>query len=91
MGTIKYKVAPLDALKAAGWSTYRLRRKKVLAESVLQQIRRGDIVTPEKLAIICDLLQCQPGDLLIYNPDTDAPQVHSNLPGHQDDKKGDAE
>lgn len=89
MGTIKYKVDPLDALKAAGWSTYRLRREKVLAESVLQQIRRGDIVTPEKLAIICDLLQCQPGDLLLYDPDAEAPQVHSNLPGH--DKKGDAE
>ena len=71
MGAIRYRLDVLDALKRAGWSTYRMRRERVLAESVLQQIRRGEIVTADKLAKLCDLLQCQPGDLLEYVPDED--------------------
>ena len=67
----------LEALKERGWSTYRLRREKVLAESVIQQIRRGDLVAQEKLARLCEMLSCQPGDLLEYVPDTETGESDS--------------
>lgn len=65
---IKYKIDVLAALKAAGYSTYKLRKDKILAESTLQQFRNGDIVSTENLARVCELLNCQPGDVLEYVP-----------------------
>ena len=77
LGIVKYRVDVLEALKERGWSTYRLRREKVLAESVIQQIRRGDLVSQEKLARLCGMLSCQPGDLLEYVPDTETGESDS--------------
>ena len=91
MGTIKYKVDVLKSLKAKGWTTYRMRDGSILSQGTQQKLRHGEPVNFSNLAKLCDLLQCQPGDLLLYDPDAEALQLHSNLPGHQDDKKGDAE
>lgn len=66
---IKYKVDIIAALKAAGYSTYRIRKEKILNESTLQKFRNGEIVTADNMAIICKLLDCQPGDILEYVPD----------------------
>ncbi|MBR3419192.1 MAG: helix-turn-helix domain-containing protein [Oscillospiraceae bacterium] len=63
---IKYKIDVLAALKAAGYSSYRLRKEKIIGERTIQKIRNGEIVTAETLALICKLLQCQPGDILEY-------------------------
>ena len=46
---IKYKIDVLAALKSAGYSTYRLRKEKILAESTMQQFRAGEIVRTEKI------------------------------------------
>ena len=67
---IKYKINVLDALKKAGYSTYRLRKEKILAESTMQKFRDGEIVTADNLALVCSLLNCQPGDVLEYVPDS---------------------
>ncbi|MGN1339339.1 MAG: helix-turn-helix domain-containing protein [Oscillospiraceae bacterium] len=67
---IKYKINVLDALKKAGYSTYRLRKEKILAESTMQKFRDGEIVTADNLALVCSLLNCQPGDILEYVPDS---------------------
>lgn len=66
---IKYKIDIIAALKAAGYSTYRIRKEKILNESTLQKFRNGEIVTADNMAIICKLLDCQPGDILEYVPD----------------------
>lgn len=63
---IKYKIDVLAALKNAGYSTYKLRKEKILAESTLQQFRAGEIVSTENLSRLCELLNCQPGDILEY-------------------------
>ena len=65
---ITYKIDVLAALKAAGYSTYKLRKEKILAESTLQQFRNSDIVSNENLSRVCELLRCQPGDILEYVP-----------------------
>lgn len=79
---IKYKIDVLAALKAAGYSTYKLRKEKILAESTLQQFRNGDIVSNENLSRVCELLRCQPGDILEYAPDEapPAPELSEDVP-----------
>jgi putative transcriptional regulator len=62
---IRYKVNILEALKEAGYTTYRLQKEKLLSASTVQKIRHGDTsLTIENLNAICDMLECQPGDLL---------------------------
>lgn len=59
-----YKIDVLAALKAAGYSTYKLRKDKLLSESTIQALRTGDLVSWENISRICDMLDCQPGDIL---------------------------
>ena len=42
---IKYKFDVLDALRAAGYTTYKLRKDKIFGERVIQQLRNGEIVS----------------------------------------------
>ncbi|MCC8101451.1 MAG: helix-turn-helix transcriptional regulator [Clostridiales bacterium] len=69
---IKYKINIVSALKEAGYSTYRLRKEKLLSESTIQKFRDGDLVSWENLSTICKLLNCQPGDLVEYSSDDNA-------------------
>ena len=62
----KYKIDVLEALKAAGYSTYRIRKEKIFAEGTLQNLRDGVIVAQGTLEKLCELLDCQPGDILIF-------------------------
>ena len=66
---IAYKMDVLTALKEAGYSTYRIRKDKLLAESTLQLIREDKPVSWENISTICALLDCQPGDIMEYVPD----------------------
>lgn len=82
MGVIRYRLDVLEALKTAGWSTYRLGSKgeKVIGERTIQVLREGRPVSFEILARLCCLLHCQPGDILEYVPGEDERQ-----PGHHQD------
>lgn len=62
--SFRYKVNVMDKLKEKGYSSTRLRREKLMGESYMSQIRRGDMVSWAALDTICTLLECQPGDLI---------------------------
>lgn len=62
--SIRYKVNVIDVLKEAGYSTYRIRKEKLLHEMTLQSLREGKMVSWKVLDEICSLLHCQPGDLV---------------------------
>lgn len=64
---IKYKIDVLEALRAAGYTTYKLRKDKILGERVIQQLRDGEIVSWATIDTLCSLLDCQPGDLVEHN------------------------
>lgn len=66
---ILYKVDILDELKKAGFSTYRLRKDKIFAESTIQRFREGGPLEWPVLDRLCGLLGCQPGDLIEYKED----------------------
>ena len=64
---ISYKTDILAELKAAGYSTYKLRKDKLLGESTIQSLRNGELVSWENISRICEMLDCQPGDLLQFS------------------------
>lgn len=63
---IRYKINILNALKGKGFNTTKLRREKLLAESTIQHLRNGDLVSWANISRTCALLDCQPGDILEY-------------------------
>ena len=64
---IKYKVDIVEQLKANGYSTYRIRKEKLLSESTIQKFREGNTsVSLDNIGAVCKLLHCQPGDLIEY-------------------------
>lgn len=60
----RYKFDVMNALKDAGYSSTRLRSEKLLGESYMTQLRRGDMVSWKALETICTILHCQIGDLI---------------------------
>ena len=63
---IRYKVDILAELKKRGYSSTRIREEKLIGQSYLQQLRRGELVSWKALDTICALLECQPGDLIEF-------------------------
>ena len=63
---VRYKIDVLAALADAGYSSYRLRKDKLMGERTIQQLRTNVLVSWATIDIICRLLCCQPGDLLEY-------------------------
>lgn len=66
---LKYRIDVLAALKNTGYTSYKIRKDKLIGEAQLTKIRRGEIASKETLNTICKLLNCQPGDILMYEPD----------------------
>lgn len=63
---IIYKVDVLAKLKDAGYNTNRIRKDKIMGESMLQKIRSGQMVSWATMETLCELLDCQPADLIEY-------------------------
>ena len=63
---VRYKIDVLKSLKDAGYNTSRLRKQKIIGERTLQRIREGKDISFEVLGRLCELLQCQPADILEY-------------------------
>ena len=63
---LRYKIDILEELKEKGYSSYKLRKDKLMGEAQIQKISSGELVSKETLNTICKLLNCQPGDILEY-------------------------
>ena len=68
---IRFRGDVLAGLKVRGYSTYRIRKEKLIPERVLTQLRNGILPSWEMIDRLCELLQCQPGDLLEHVPDSE--------------------
>lgn len=66
-----YKRDVLELLKEAGYTTTRLRREKLLGENAIQYIREKKPIGAKALDKVCELLNCQPGELLEYVPNSE--------------------
>ena len=65
---LQYKVDVLAALKEKGYNTNKIRTEGLLSQSTLQKFRNKQGVSWENLETLCDLLECQPADLIEYVP-----------------------
>ena len=63
---LKYKINVLDELKEKGYSSYTLRKEKLLSESTIQKLRDGEGVSWDNLDTLCKLLDCDISELLEY-------------------------
>ena len=63
---LRYKMDVLAALKEKGITTYQIRKEKLLSESTVQKLRAGLGVSWDNLDILCQMLDCQPADLIEY-------------------------
>ena len=59
----------LEKLKAAGYTTYRLRTEKIISQSVLTRIRNGESLSVDTLNKICTILNCDVSDIMEIRPD----------------------
>lgn len=66
---LQYKIDVTEALKEKGYTSYRIRKDKIIGERQMAQIRHGEIVSNAILDKLCFLLQCQPGDIIKYVDD----------------------
>ena len=63
---LKYKVDILTELKEKGYNTNKIRTEGLLSQSTLQKFRNKQGVSWENLETLCDLLDCQSGDLIEF-------------------------
>lgn len=63
---LQYKIDVIRALKDAGYNSTIIRKDNLLAQSTLTKLRKGEGISWDNLQTICDLLQCQPGDIIEY-------------------------
>ncbi|WP_302488303.1 helix-turn-helix transcriptional regulator [uncultured Ruminococcus sp.] len=67
---IKYRIDILNALKEKGFTSYRIRKEKLFGQKTLQDFRNGNVVlSTECLEKLCNILDCQIGDLIEYIPE----------------------
>lgn len=67
-----YKTDVIAALKEAGYTSYKIRQEGIINQAALQKLRDGKMIAWEQLNTICNLLRCQPGDLIEHVPDSAA-------------------
>ena len=61
---IVYKIDVLKELKEKGYNTSRLRKEKLMGEATIQKIRENQLVSWANLDTICNLLECDVGDVV---------------------------
>ena len=69
----KEDVKVLDLLADCGFTSYFLRKQRLIGESELQRLRHGGLPSWETLNLICETLYVQPGDLLEWVDDRKSP------------------
>ena len=68
--SLRYKIDVVKALADVGYYPRKIRTERLLSESTLTKLRAGVGVSWDNIGTLCRLLQCQPGDLIEYVPDT---------------------
>lgn len=77
--SLRYKMDILSALKKAGYPSTRLRNERIIGQATIQRLRHSQSVSYEVLSKLCELLQCQVGDILEYVPaDAEPPLTDKN-------------
>lgn len=69
---LEWRVDVLSLLKEHGYTTYRLRKEKIFAESTVQKLRNKELINWQDVEKICEITGKQPGKLIWYVKKTDS-------------------
>jgi len=76
---IRYKIDILEELRKRGYNTGQIRKRKIMGERTLQDLRSGKIVVGISfLNNMCKYLDLNVGDILEYVPD-ETPAANNNV------------
>ena len=67
---IVYSKNIIEELGKKGYTTYKIKQEKIFNQTQLQQLRDNKLLTQDNLNKLCELLDCQPGDILEYRKDS---------------------
>lgn len=57
-------------LEEKGWTTYKIRKEKLIGQGTMTALKNGTGGLDSKtISRLCEVLNCQPGDLMEYVPD----------------------
>lgn len=60
----------MNLLKEKGYTTYRIRKEKLIGQGTLTALRNGTGGLDSKtISKLCKVLECQPGDIMEYIED----------------------
>lgn len=68
---IAYKIDILQELKKKGYNSTVLRAQNIFSQSTIQNLRTKNYISFDILNRICELLECQPGDIIEYKKDNE--------------------
>jgi putative transcriptional regulator len=57
-----------ELMKKNGLTTYKVRKDKIIGQGSLTKLKRNEPVTTQTIEKLCEVLKCQPGDLMEYIP-----------------------
>lgn len=63
-----YKIDVLKSLSERGFTPTRMRKEKIMSQSTMQSLRKGNGITTDTLNTICIILKCQPSDIIEIIP-----------------------
>lgn len=61
-----YCIDVIEELKKRGITTYRIRKEKLIPEGTMTKLRRKEPISWESLERLCELLECNIGDIIEY-------------------------
>ena len=59
----------IQLLKANKITSYTLKKNKIIGQATYKKIMGGGDIDTRTISKMCELLNCQPGDILQYVPD----------------------
>lgn len=66
----KYNTDIIELLKTHGYNTNKIRKDRIMGESMLQKIRNGEMVSWATFDKLCRLLDCDIGDLIHHTSES---------------------
>jgi len=63
---LAYKIDLVKALEEAGYTTYRIRKEKIMGQVMLKNMRNGEMIGMTALNKVCEILGKQPGEIIEY-------------------------
>lgn len=61
-----YKINVLESLKESGYNSTRILKENLISQSVVQRLRKNEMIGIKTLEKLCELLDMQPGNIIKY-------------------------